>query len=316
MISHFVPIWNMWRVPRFSVTFASQWRNCSAGNRWKQIGGQCTERDEKEYHQGRNGDILKRVKEVKRVEDSRRVVENLLREGYPIAVDLEGISGNHKSSCTGLVSIKDVHGNFTFFRPRRNPALYQEGGLATLLESHHVLKIMHASGGDASSLYRDGVKLWNVFDTEVAHRVLEFQINGASLTNFQAIGLNNLCAYCGIESNPLKGKIKFNPWNERNVNENKNVMSEEFLLYSAWDVEQLHEIHQILRYAMIVYSIYINFPQTVNFTVWGKLIYIVNLPCMVLFPTMTLKVFNRFSNMLQLPDITGLSVPGNTALRG
>ena len=281
MISHFVPVWNMWRVPRFTVTFASQWRNCSAGNRWKQIGGQCTERDEKEYHQGRNGDILKRVKEVKRVEDSRRVVENLLREGYPIAVDLEGISGNHRSSCTGLVSIKDVHGNFTFFRPRRNPALYQEGGLATLLESHHVLKIMHASGGDASSLYRDGVKLWNVFDTEVAHRVLEFQINGASLTNFQAIGLNNLCAYCGIESNPLKGKIKFNPWNEKNVNENKNVMSEEFLLYSAWDVEQLHEIHQILRYAMIVYSIHINFPQTVNFTVWGKLIYIVNLPCMV-----------------------------------
>jgi len=147
---------------------------------------------------------------------------------------------------TGLIQVRDVHGNFTFFRPRKNPALYQEGGLAKLLESPNILKIMHASTGDAASVYKDGVKMWGVYDTEVAHRVLEFQTNGASLTNAQAIGLNNLCAYCGIESNPMKGKIKFNPWNEKHANENKGVMSDEFMLYCAWDVEQLHEIHQIL----------------------------------------------------------------------
>jgi len=176
------------------------------------------------------------------VEESRRVVEQLLKEGLPIAVDMEGIT----TGVTGLIQIRDVHGNFSFFRPRKNPALYQEGGLAKLLESPHVLKILHASTGDAASVYRDGVKMWGVYDTEVAHRVLEFQTNGASLTNVQSIGLNALCAYCGIESNPLKGKIKFNPWNPKNENEDKGVMSDEFMLYCAWDVEQLHEIHQIL----------------------------------------------------------------------
>ena len=227
-------------VPRFSVTMAPHWRCSSTMSRWKTLGG---ESSSKKDYQSRNGEILKRITEVKHVEESRKVVEQLLKEGSPIAVDMEGIS----TGITGLIQIRDVHGNFTFFRPRKNPALYQEGGLAKLLESPHILKIMHASTGDAASVYKDGVKMWGVYDTEVAHRVLEFQTNGASLTNFQAIGLNNLCAYCGIESNPMKGKIKFNPWNERNANENKGVMSEEFMLYCAWDVEQLHEIHQVLR---------------------------------------------------------------------
>jgi len=228
-------------VPRFSVDSASHRRCTSTMSRWKTLGGESSTQKSKDHH-GRNGEILKRIKEVKHVEDSRRVVEQLLKEGSPIAVDMEGIN----TGVTGLIQIRDVHGNFSFFRPRKNPALYQEGGLAKLLESPHILKILHASTGDAASVYKDGVKMWGVYDTEVAHRVLEFQINGASLTNVQSIGLNNLCAYCGIESNPLKGKIKFNPWNQRNENENKTVMSEEFMLYCAWDVEQLHEIHQIL----------------------------------------------------------------------
>ena len=229
-------------VPKFSVTLTSQWFH----SRWKNLDGEKSASDRKEF-EGRNGEILKRIKEVKHVEESRRVVEQLLKEGLPIAVDMEGIN----LGLTGLIQIRDVHGNFTFFRPRKNPALYQEGGLAKLLESPHILKIMHASTGDAASVYKDGVKMWGVYDTEVAHRVLEFQTNGASLTNAQAIGLNNLCAYCGIESNPMKGKIKFNPWNEKHANENKGVMSEEFMLYCAWDVEQLHEIHQILRFVKL-----------------------------------------------------------------
>ena len=93
------------------------------------------------------------------MEESRMVVEQLMKEGSPIAVDMEGIT----TGITGLIQVRDVHGNFSFFRPRKNPALYQEGGLAKLLESPHILKIMHASTGDAASVYRDGVKMWNVY---------------------------------------------------------------------------------------------------------------------------------------------------------
>ena len=46
-----------------------------------------------------------------------------------------------------------------------NPDLFWKGKLSEVFESPHVLKIMHASTNDCFSLYRDGVKVWNVYDT-------------------------------------------------------------------------------------------------------------------------------------------------------
>ena len=34
-----------------------------------------------------------------------------------------------------------------------------------MLESPSVLKILHAATVDAQSVYKDGVKMWNIFDT-------------------------------------------------------------------------------------------------------------------------------------------------------
>lgn len=46
-----------------------------------------------------------------------------------------------------------------------NPDLYRAGGLGELLESPSVLKIIHAATCDAQSVYRDGIRMWNIFDT-------------------------------------------------------------------------------------------------------------------------------------------------------
>ena len=51
------------------------------------------------------------------------------------------------------------------FRTGINPDLFGAGGLAEMLESPSVLKILHAATVDAQSVYRDGVRMWNIFDT-------------------------------------------------------------------------------------------------------------------------------------------------------
>ena len=52
-----------------------------------------------------------------------------------------------------------------FRRTGVNPDLFWGGRLAEVLESPALLKIIHASTTDCLSLYKDGVKMWNMFDT-------------------------------------------------------------------------------------------------------------------------------------------------------
>ena len=92
-----------------------------------------------------------------------------------------------------------------------------------MLESPSVLKIMHAATCDAQSVYRGGVRMWNIFDTagqtiliflprsqkrsikahsvtfqsmilfSVAYKVLNFQRQGLAMYSSQQISFNNLC---------------------------------------------------------------------------------------------------------------------------
>ena len=50
--------------------------------------------------------------------------------------------------------------------------------LSELLEAPHITKVMHASSVDCMSAYKDGVNIWGLYDTAVAHRVLQLQTSG------------------------------------------------------------------------------------------------------------------------------------------
>ena len=175
----------------------------------------------------RDRDILSRITVVEEVAESARVVEHLIRQGRPVAVDVEG----NTLGVTGLVQVKDAEGNFTFFRTSRNPDLFKQGRLGELLESPFLRKIMHAASTDLRSLYQDGVKVWGVYDTEAAHRVLEYQARGESMYSANQIGLNALCEYCGLEKNPLKGAFTFWKGPQANTNENAEVCIHVTLFY-------------------------------------------------------------------------------------
>ena len=58
----------------------------------------------------RDRDILSRITVVEEVAESARVVEHLIRQGRPVAVDVEG----NTLGVTGLVQVKDAEGNYTY----------------------------------------------------------------------------------------------------------------------------------------------------------------------------------------------------------
>ena len=107
-------------------------------------------------------DILARTKVVTETEDCLREVGRIMTAGGPVGVDFEGVAD---SKMTSLVQISDLEGRITIFRTGVNPELFSRGGLADILQSQEIIKVIHGSTSDCLSLYRDDVKLWNIFDT-------------------------------------------------------------------------------------------------------------------------------------------------------
>ena len=114
-------------------------------------------------------------------------------------MDMEGVV----DGVTSMVQVCDSERNISLFRTGFKKDLYREGHVARILESSDVLKIMHASSIDCQSAYQNGVKLWNLYDTSVAYKVLDYQMHGSSVQ----IGLNNLCSFCGIPENTMKDRF-------------------------------------------------------------------------------------------------------------
>jgi len=183
------------------------------------------------------------------VTESKRIVKNLLEMRQPIGVDMEGIVDGTVS----MIQVCDVNRNITLFRTGVNPAMYWEGGLAGLLEAPGVKKIMHGSVTDCLAAYRDKVKLWNLYDTAVAYKVLDYQLHGTSMFSSQQIGFNGLCRYFNVEENPVKDMFRNVLWRmmitkngEKGI-DTADTLDDELLVYCAWDVDPLHKLHDLLN---------------------------------------------------------------------
>jgi hypothetical protein len=40
---------------------------------------------------------------------------------------------------------------------------------------------MHASAGDCGSIYKEGIRMWGLFDTALAQKIIQFQSEGQSI---------------------------------------------------------------------------------------------------------------------------------------
>jgi hypothetical protein len=56
-----------------------------------------------------------------------------------------------------------------------NDRLFSSGGLKELFEDGGLVKVLHAATGDCLGFYRAGVQLWNLYDTALAHKVIQYQ---------------------------------------------------------------------------------------------------------------------------------------------
>lgn len=83
----------------------------------------------------------------------------------------------------GLVQIKTSGGEIYLFRTGLNRRLLTSGGLKELFENGNILKVFHASTCDCLGIYREGIALWGLYDTAVAHKVIQFQNHGASIND-------------------------------------------------------------------------------------------------------------------------------------
>ena len=204
-------------------------------------------------------DILARTQVVTETEDCLREVGRIMTAGGPVGVDFEGVAD---SKMTSLVQISDLEGRITIFRTGINPELFSRGGLADILQSQEIIKVIHGSSSDCLSLYRDDVKLWNIFDTagpwdtvivvifidlfsSVAYKVLDFQRRGSNFFTAPTISFNNLCNFYCLPENPMKDLFKNILWKMELTKgglyslDNPKPILDELRVYCAWDVAPL-----------------------------------------------------------------------------
>lgn len=126
------------------------------------------------------------------VVDTRRckeIVKDLLKDEF-ISLDCEGINLGKDGPLT-LLQIGSQTGNVYLFDVMENRRMFDEGELKRLLESENVVKVIHSSKGDSAALYHQfGVHLQNVFDTQIAHLVIE-EAKGRKLP--RSLKLEDLC---------------------------------------------------------------------------------------------------------------------------
>ena len=184
--------------------------------------------------------IKGRINVISCEKECKRITDELLKTNA-IAIDLEAIQKS-----PGLVQIADYSRNIFLFRTGINTKLFTVGGLKNLLESPGVTKVFHAALMDCSSLHKAGIYVDPLFDTNIAHAVIQFQDCGQPYTS--SIGLNNLCQAYNLPTNPLKESHKGYFWvhMERKFYQ-KDSLPEDLLLYSAYDVVPILDLYDILR---------------------------------------------------------------------
>jgi len=71
--------------------------------------------------------------------------------------------------------MKVQDGSVFIFPVRSVPGIVDEGHLKAFLENPRILKVMVGAAGDLRAFYRDSIKLWGLFDLDLAYKVMKYQ---------------------------------------------------------------------------------------------------------------------------------------------
>ncbi|XP_045175352.1 uncharacterized protein LOC123536318 [Mercenaria mercenaria] len=105
-------------------------------------------------------------------------VVRILQQETLLAVDCEGVQLGKDGPLT-LLQIGTLNGTVYLFDVMKNEqeqdkSFFKDSGLDGLLTSSEIVKVIHSCSEDSAALFHQfGIKLENVFDTQVAHLVIE-----------------------------------------------------------------------------------------------------------------------------------------------
>lgn len=188
--------------------------------------------------------ILQNTRVISTINESRFVTEAILRsvataaaeqQQIVISVDCEGINLGVKGHLT-LIEVGTTRGEAFIFDVLSCPDIVTEGGLKGLLENEHIIKVIHDCRNDSVNLFTQfKILLKNVFDTQSAHAVLQYQDHGKQVYKVKNISLNTLCELYNAPQNPMKDHLK-NIYRRDQKYWARRPLSREMLLYAAGDV--------------------------------------------------------------------------------
>lgn len=189
--------------------------------------------------------ILQQTKIIVNPRESLQIIEDIINPRKPppngkivVSFDCEGINLGVKGQLT-LVQIGTMSGQAYVFDLFACPNLVQAGGLQKLLEHKDVIKVIHDCRNDSVNLYRQfKIMLNNVFDTQAAHAVLQFQETGKPVYKVKNVNLNTLCDHYGAPSNPLKEQLK-NIYRNNQRYWCRRPLTRDMLIYASSDVLSL-----------------------------------------------------------------------------
>ncbi|XP_067631476.1 uncharacterized protein egl [Eurosta solidaginis] len=185
--------------------------------------------------------VLQNTTVIANVKHSMFVTEAMLKfaqnpnQSIVISLDCEGINLGLKGEIT-LIEIGTTRGEAFIFDVRTCPEIINDGGLKTLLEHENVIKVIHDCRNDAANLYLQfGILLRNVFDTQAAFAIVQYQETGKQVYKAKYIALNTLCEQYNAPINPIKEQLK-QIYRRDQKYWAKRPLSRDMLLYAAGDV--------------------------------------------------------------------------------
>ncbi|KAJ8664259.1 hypothetical protein QAD02_005921 [Eretmocerus hayati] len=196
------------------------------------------------------GDTLKsrvpqNTKVVYNFRECLQIVDDIMnpKKPYPdgkviVSFDCEGINIGPKGRLT-LIQIGTLSGQVYIFDLITCPNIVQKGGLQDLLQSESVIKVAHDCRNDSINLfYQYGITLVNVFDTQAAHSVIEYQNTGKPVYKVKSANLNALCEIYGAPCNNLKEQLK-NIYRKDPRYWARRPLSRDMMVYASSDVQSL-----------------------------------------------------------------------------
>ncbi|CRL06860.1 CLUMA_CG019615, isoform A [Clunio marinus] len=184
--------------------------------------------------------ILQNTQVISNVKQSQFVCNAIMKsatvdEVVVISFDCKGVNLGLKGQLT-LIEIGTLRGEAFIFDIQQCPEMVIDGGLKMLLEDPNVVKVIHDCRNGSYNLYTQyDILLRNVFDTQSAHSVLQFQETRKQVYKIKNVSLNTLCELYNAPINPMKDQLK--SANKRDQRYwAKRPLTRDMLLYAASDV--------------------------------------------------------------------------------